>query len=228
MSKQSMEPNISIENRVADFHVRLGRLEEQIKATKQLVPPPLWMRPVAYAAAAVGLALAYYAFGKPNHYYQPMFGTLATLLLYHQRKLDYPNRWDEWILAICNVLTLTILLKFVIGGGDPQPLAWVKLPIIEGGLTDFKMGWQDISLTHTTLPLTLLQTLFLLATAFGAAIGCEIFASLTGLLVLFLAIPSLLGFNWDLVVPAVTVTAISFYLQIGGATTGNNGLPEEV
>ena len=126
--------------RIADFHVRLGRLEES-KVALVKKKDSAFEDAIEFFSACAALLCCYYGFGLPNHPYQYVFGILMVSVFYHKGSFPIPKRLHEWILLLINMLVLSMLLKVVIGGGDPRPLSWLTLPTIDWGLTSFKLNW---------------------------------------------------------------------------------------
>lgn len=201
-----------ISERIADFHVRLGRLEEtQGRNFKK--KDSAFEDAVEFISACVALLCCYYGFGLPNHPYQYVFGILMVSVFYHKGSFPIPKHWHEWILLVINMLVLSMLLKVVIGGGEPKPFNWFTLPALEGGLTSFKISWQQTAVSEWALPLTTIQTFFLVLTLFGTLIGFDLFCGLTTFVLVLLALPSLVSFNWTWALPAMISALFSFYLQ---------------
>jgi len=202
-----------LEEKIADFHVRLGRLEESAEVSKQSKVDSIYEDTIEFVSALIALALCYLGFGLPNHYYQYLFGFLVVLSLYHKNKFPFPKHWTEYILVIINILLLSVLLKILIGGGEPKPLSWVAYPTIEGGITSFKLAWQPIEISNWELPLTVIQSFFLIVTLFGALIGFSLLSGLTSFILCLLAVPALVDFNWTYAMPGMVAALTTFYLQ---------------
>jgi hypothetical protein len=200
-----------LSERIADFHVRLGKLEtERLQQRKK---DSVFEDLTEFIAVLVALFCAYYGLGLPNHPYQFVFAVLIVASLYHKEIFPRPQCWHEWLLLPLNILLLSMLLKIVIGGGDPKPFHWLALPAIEGGLTSFSLSWQQVSASEWTLPLTTIQTFLLVMTLFGKLIGFEIFCALTTFILMLLALPALVSFNWNFALPSMIAALFSFYLQ---------------
>ena len=202
-----------LEEKIADFHVRLGRIEQSVEESKQTKVDSTYENIVEFVTACVALAFCYLGFGLPNHYYQYLFGFLIILSLYHKNKFPFPKHWSEYVLAIINILLLSVLLKILVGGGEPKPLSWVAYPTIEGGITSFKLAWQPIELSNWELPLTVIQSFFLIVTLFGSLIGFTLLSGLSSFILTILAIPALVDFNWAYAMPGMIAALTTFYLQ---------------
>ncbi len=124
-----------------------------------------------------------------------------------------PKHFSEWILVILNILIASMLLKLVIGGGEPRPFSWLSYPTIEGGVTSFKLTWQETSAARWELPLTVIQSFFLVITMFGALIGFTFLSGMTSFVLVILAVPALIDFNWAFAMPGMIAALACFYLQ---------------
>ena len=142
-----------------------------------------------------------------------LFGVLIIFSLYHKAKFPLPKHWTEFVLIVINVLLLSILLKILIGGGQPKPLSWLAYPTIEGGVTSFKLAWAPIEMSNWELPLTVIQSFFLIVTLFGSLIGFFLLSGLSSFVLCLLAIPSLVDFNWTYAMPGMIAALTTFYLQ---------------
>lgn len=204
-----------IDERIADFHVRLGRLESQIeRASKEAADS--WIEDlVELAAAMVALACCYQGVGSPNHYYQYLFGTITVFCLYHRGTLPFPHKIHDWALLLINILLTSMLYKIIIGGGEPRPLAWLSYPTIEGGVTSFKISWAAASASGWVLPLTSIQSFFLVISLFAVMVELSLLAGLTTFILTLLAVPSLFSFNWDWTLPGLVLGLFSLYIQSG-------------
>lgn len=202
-----------ISEQIADFHVRLGRLENEIHQVKPKKVDTRLENVIEFTLSVIALVCCFYGFGLPNHYYQYLFGLLLVLCLYHKNAFPMPSHWSEWMLIVINILVVSMLLKIIIGGGQPRPFAWLAYPTLEGGVTSFKLSWQETSAAHWELPLTVIQSFFFIVTLFGALIGFELLSGLTSFILAILAVPSLIDFNWTWAMPAMIATLACFYLQ---------------
>ena len=202
-----------ISEQIADFHVRLGRLEEVVKETKSHKVDSKLENAVEFALALLALALCFYGFGLPNHFYQYMFGFLIVLSLYHKSTFPMPSDISEWVLLILNILIASMLLKLAIGGGQPKPFSWFAYPTLEGGVTSFKVTWQQAALSNWEIPLTVIQSFFLVITLFGGLIGFSLLSGLTSFILCLLAVPALIDFDWTWAMPGMVAALTCFYLQ---------------
>lgn len=198
---------------VADFHVRLGRLEQVVLDNKPKKIDSRQENIIEFSLALIALASSYYGFGLPNHYYQYLFSLLIVLCLYHKGIFPKPAHWTEWILVVLNILVVSMLLKLLIGGGEPRPFSWLAYPTIEGGVTSFKLTWQDTAAANWELPLTVIQSFFLVVTLFGVLIGFDLLSGLTSFILAILAVPALIDFDWNWAMPAMISSLACFYLQ---------------
>jgi len=205
-----------IPDRIADFHIRLGRLETLLDGNKKTKQDSSIEDAIELTAALAALGFCYYGFGLPNHYYQYVFGILIISTLYHRQSFPHPRFWYDWFLAIVNVFVLSMLLKLVIGGGEPKPFYWASYPVIEGGITSFKVTWQQTDVAMWALPLTVIQTFFLVLTLFGSLIGFELFCGLTSFVLVLLSLPALMSFDWTWGLPGMIAALFCFYLQADG------------
>jgi len=202
-----------ISDQIADFHVRLGKLETLVSQEKPQKIDSNIENGLEFILAVLALGFSYYGFGLPNHYYQYLFGSLIVLSLYHKGAFPMPKNLPEWVLMLINVLVVSILLKLVIGGGEPRPFSWLSYPTIEGGVTSFKLNWQETNAAKWELPLTDIQSFFLIVTMFGAMIGFSFLSGMTSFVLIILAVPSLIDFNWALAMPGMIAALACFYLQ---------------
>lgn len=202
-----------LNEQIADFHVRLGRLENLVNLEKQKKPDSKTENVIEFVLALFALGFSYYGIGLPNHYYQYLFGILLILCLYHKGAFPMPTHYTEWILVILNILIASMLLKLVIGGGEPRPFSWLSYPTIEGGVTSFKLTWQETSAAKWELPLTVIQSFFLVITMFGALIGFTFLSGMTSFVLVILAVPALIDFNWAFAMPGMIAALACFYLQ---------------
>lgn len=202
-----------ISEKIADVHIRLGRLEQAVSAQREVKKDSAKENAIEFFSATLALGFCFLGLGVPTHYYQYVFAVLIVAVLYHKQIFPYPEHWHEWILMGVNVLVVSMLLKLVIGGGEPQPFHWISYPTIEGGLTSFKISWQQTSVAEWKLQLTVIQTFFLVLTLFGTLIGFDLFVGLTSLILVLLAVPALVSFNWDWALPGMIAALFSFYLQ---------------
>lgn len=204
---------IEYKDRIADFHVRLGRVEQKIESRGIKKPNSVFEQSVEIISATFALVCAYIGFGIPNHYYQYIFSALIVSVLYHREIFPRPKSISNWFLVVLNLLLLSMLLKLVIGGGDPKPFFWFSYPTIEGGLTSFKITWQQTDMAQWALPLTTIQTFFFVITLFGSLIGFEVFCALTSFILVLLSLPALVTFNWTWALPAMITALFCFYMQ---------------
>jgi len=202
-----------VNSKIADFHVRLGRVEEALvqsmEKAKDSPSEDIW----ELVLALIGIGLCYMGLGLPNHYYQYLFAIIIVLSLYRKAVFPYPSHWSEWVLLLANVILVSMLLKVVIGGGEPRPFSWLSYPSLEGGITSFKLSWQQASIGSWELPLTVIQSFFFLMTLFGVIIGFQMLSGLTSFVLVILALPSLVDFNWDWAMPGMISALTCFYLQ---------------
>lgn len=203
----------NLEGKVADFHVRLGKLEQSVELSKEVKVDSTYENIVEFVTASIALILCYLGFGLPNHYYQYLFGFLIILSLYHKNKFPLPKHWSEYVLVVVNILVISLLLKILIGGGEPKPLSWLAYPTLEGGVTSFKLAWQPVEIAGWELPLTVIQSFFLIVTLFGALIGFSLLSGLTSFILCLLAVPALVDFNWTYAMPGMVAALTTFYLQ---------------
>ncbi len=203
-----------LDEKVSDFHVRLGRLEDVVYK-KKTPSKDSWIEDLfEFILTSVALYLCYLGFGLPNHYYQYLFSLLIVLCLYHRKTFPLPASWSEYLLLFFNIVLISILLKLIIGGGEPKPFSWLSYPTLEGGVTSFKLSWQKATATDWELPLTLIQSFFLIITLFGTMIGFTLLAGLTSFILVIFAIPSLIEFNWTWAMPGMICAIASIYLQM--------------
>lgn len=202
-----------LNDQIADFHVRLGRLEEVVLSNKPPKVDSNLENVIEFSLAIVALLTALYGFGLPNHYYQYLFGILIILCMYHKSIFPMPQHWTEWVLIVLNILIASMLLKLLIGGGEPRPFSWLAYPTLEGGVTSFKLSWQETAAAQWELPLTVIQSFFLIVTLFGVLIGFDLLSGLTSFILAILALPALVDFNWTWAMPAMIASLACFYLQ---------------
>jgi hypothetical protein len=202
-----------IKEQVADFHVRLGRLEELVLLGKPTKTDSSSENIIEFILAISALGLCYLGFGFPNHYYQVMFGMLIVLCMYYKNTFPFPKNISEWILLVVNVAVASMLIKIIIGGGQPKPFSWFVYPIVEGGVTSFKLSWQQASISNWEIPLTVIQSFLLVTTLFGALIGFSLLSGFTSFVLILLAVPSLIDFNWTWAMPGMVAALTCFYLQ---------------
>ena len=205
-----------VKDQIADFHVRLGRLEKLVEVEAKTRKDTLFEDMLEFSAAFAAFVLAYHGFGTPNHYYQYVFAVLILAAVYHSGSFPMPRNWYDYILVVVNFAAIAMILKLVIGGGDPKPFQWISYPTIEGGLTSFKITWQPTGMAGWSLPMTVVQTFFLVLTLFGTIIKFDLFTGLTAFILVLLSLPSLISFNWTYALPAMIAALFSFYLQSDG------------
>jgi len=204
-----------IDEKIADFHVRLGRLEAQADTSAD-EKNDSWLEDlVEMGAALIALGCCYQGIGLPNHYYQYLFAAITILCLYHRGTLPFPQKIQDWALLLVNICLTAMLYKLIIGGGEPRPLAWLSYPTIEGGVTSFKISWAAAPGSGWVLPLTSIQSFFLVISLFALMIDLSLLAGLTTFILTLLAIPSLFSFNWDWTLPGLVLGLFSLYLQTG-------------
>lgn len=206
-----MASNVS--EQIADVHVRLGKLEKILDPERHKSSDSPLEDFIEIVCALAALVFSYYGFGLPNHTYQYIFGILIIVTLYHRESFPRPRRLQDWTLAIINILVLSMLLKLIIGGGNPRPFYWAAYPTVEGGLSSFNLNWQQIGISEWVLPLTTIQTFFLVLTLFGTLLKFELFCGLTAFVLVLLSLPTLVSFNWNWALPAMIASLFSFYLQ---------------
>ena len=80
-------------------------------------------------------------------------------------------------------------------------------------MTSFKLGWQATSAAQWELPLTVIQSFFLIITMFGTLIGLSFLSGMTSFVLVILALPSLVDFNWTWAMPGMISALACFYLQ---------------
>lgn len=202
-----------VKEQIADFHLRLGRLEKLVEVEAKTREDSTLEDMLELLSASAALAFCYFGFGIPNHYYQYVFSALILAAIYHGGSFPMPRNWYDYLLIVINAAMMCMLLKLVIGGGDPRPFNWISYPTIEGGLTSFKITWQQAGVAEWSLPLTIIQTFFLVLTLFGTIIKFELFTGLTAFILILLALPSLVAFNWTYALPGMIAALFSFYLQ---------------
>ena len=56
-----------IEEQIADFHVRLGRLEQVVEVKSKLRKDTIFEDILEFFSVSCALALSYFGFGVPNH-----------------------------------------------------------------------------------------------------------------------------------------------------------------
>ena len=202
-----------VNDQIADFHVRLGRLENLVAKEKTKKNDSTAENLLEFVLALAAMAFCLYGIGLPNHYYQCLFGILAVSCLYHKGTFPVPNNFTEWILLLLNIFISSMLLKIIIGGGEPRPFSWLSYPIIEGGITSFKISWQETHVARWELPLTVIQSFFFIVTMFAGLIGLTFLSSLTSFFLIVLAVPTLIDFNWTFAMPGLIAAFTCFYLQ---------------
>jgi hypothetical protein len=204
-----------IENKeqLADFHVRLGRVEEIVLNNALRKKDTTLESFIEIFLATTALFLCFFGFGPPNHYYQVMFGVLIVICMYYKNTFPMPENIASWTLLFFNILVASMLIKLVIGGGQPKPFSWFVYPIVEGGVTSFKLSWQQASISNWEIPLTVIQSFLLVITLFGSLIGFSLLSGLTSFILVVLAVPSLIDFNWTWAMPGMVAALTSFYLQ---------------
>ncbi|MBN8549942.1 MAG: hypothetical protein J0M12_11555 [Deltaproteobacteria bacterium] len=205
-----------VSEKIADFHVRLGRLETLVEVQKLKKQDSRLEDAIELITALAALGFCYFGFGLPNHYYQYVFAILIVGALYHREVFPRPRYWYDWIQILVNCLVLSMLLKLIIGGGDPRPFNWLSYPVLEGNLTSLSLSWQQTDMAKWALPLTVIQTFFLVMTLFGSLIGFELFCGLTSFILIILAVPALVSFNWTWALPGMIAALFCFYLQADG------------
>ena len=202
-----------LNEQIADFHVRLGRLENLVYQEKTNKVDSKSENIIEFSLALIALGLCYLGIGIPNHYYQYLFGVLVIFSLYHRGAFPAPVYFTEWILLVLNILIASMLLKIIIGGGEPRPFSWLSYPTLEGGITSFKLSWQETNAAKWELPLTVIQSFFLIVTMFGGLIGFTFLSGLTSFVLVILAVPALIDFNWAFAMPGMMAAFACFYLQ---------------
>ena len=210
----------SIEERVARVEGALGIWDKDI-----VLPPKM-----AFAASiVVGISIvtAILGLGTPNHLYQIVLAALSVAVLYHREVLAKPKGLLLYLLAFLNSAVLAILFKLFIGSGVRHPFFFIKYPDIkvskaeDSGVLDVipEMGitWEPSSAALWSIDLTIVQSFLLIITIIGGAVEFQPFVSLTAFLLVFVSIPALVGFNWDLVFPSMIIAAVGFYLQLSSS-----------
>ncbi len=213
--------------KIADFHVRLGNLEQLVSELKSSarVPNSPW---IICISGALALILCLLGLGLPNHYYQPLFAVLITSLAYHQSWIPRVSNWYEWLFLFLNCLILSMLLKVFLGGGDPRPLFWLSYPTIEGNLSSLSLQWNESSLAQLALPLSSIQGFFFVLLLFSAAIQFQLLASLLAMFLIALSLPSITDFNWNWMLPAFIFGGVYFYLLLGRLACQNPSLSKPI
>ncbi len=215
-----------------DLNTRLANLELLVIKTAgqdgarslQAVHPAI---PVVLAIAAI--ATGYLGLGLPQHYYQPVFAGLILLLLYHRQSIHMSAQPWRWPLVVLNFAVLSLLMKFLIGGGISHPFAWLQVPGLGAGdavqegwrswfTPNLEIKWNDVGgITQWQIDITRVQSLFLVFTLAAVLMRFQVFASMTALLLLIISIPTLLQFNWQWVIWFLVATTICIYVQTGRA-----------
>lgn len=212
---------ISLEQRVSRLEGRLGWRREEF------ILQPMALR-ATIVLLPVSLILAYQGLGLPNHYYQVLFSVLTLALAYHRGLFARPKNTLHWLIVVLNILVFSLLLKLFIGAGRAQPLAWIKVPTLEGTTEDakgqwlqvlpqLKLHWGDSPVSTWIIDLTQVQTFFLLLTLVGGLFSFQPFVSFTAILLIISSLPAFLTFSWEWVFPAIITASIAFYLQTASA-----------
>lgn len=202
--------NDNLLNRVSVLEQRLLQLEVE-EADRREPVPPLW----SFGVAVIALVCCQLAFGWPNHLFQLLLAAALWLVVILEREVPIRPHWSFWGTVLISVLATAMAFKLVIGGGDPQPLEWLRMPVFEGGLTKFKVTWEDTGLSNVSVPLTTIQAFLMVLVLLGVLIGFEIFSALIAVILAVLALPQLLSFDWNWVLPALLALGLSAYLQRG-------------
>jgi len=84
---------------------------------------------------------------------------------------------------------------------------------LKGGVTSFRLTWQETNAAKWELPLTVIQSFFLVVTMFGAMIGFSFLSGMTSFVLILLALPPLIDFNWAPAMPGMIAALPCFYLQ---------------
>lgn len=198
---------------IADFHVRLGRLEQRVLQEPALQVDSVYEDILEYVAALVALYCCWRGVGSPNHYYQYLFGGLVVAAAYHRSSFPWPKRTLDWLLLVANIVIAAFLFKIIIGGGEPRPLGWLSYPSIQGSLTSFSITWNAAPGSDWALPLTNIQSFFLIVALFGVLAGMSLLSGFASFLLALLAVPSLVSFDWDWALPGMVAGLFTFYLQ---------------
>lgn len=208
-------------DKIADFHVRLGRLEQSV-GEMRLRRRRRGDLKYSLLTAVLGLAFGILGFHFPNHWYQIAFAILIVTLMVHRGALGGTKTLLQKLLVVLDAVLLSIVMKLFIGGGSPRPLWWVRLPDIEGGLSSFKITWHEVAASNFAVPLTVIQTFFLILILFAVLVDFQLFASLAALILILFSIPAFVDFEWSWAIPALVMTGVSLYLQIGWTETADS------
>ena len=213
-----MEPeNLSLEERIARIEGKLGWRAEQKVISREY----FWS---ACGLLSLGIFCGFMGLGAPNHFYQIVLAGLTIALCYHRGWLIQPQLWYEWGLSVLSVLSLSVIYKLFIGGGVRYPFFWAMYPTLSSGkaeeqgswakvVPDLSLDWLPSAAAQWPLDLTIIQTFLLLITLIGAFFSFQPFVSLTALLLIVISLPSLVGFSWSWVFPAMILISIGLYLQ---------------
>jgi len=211
----------SLETRVARLEgvLGFGRLKTELSPRMQ------W---TALALGTLGLITAFLGLGLPNHYFQVVFAVITMLLAYSRGWLPEIDKPLLALLALVNMLTLSLLYKLIIGLGTSRPLAWLRLPVIEsskdsGMLPSLGFKWSETELSAFAVDFTILQSFLLLITLLGAVLGFQLFVSLTALLLVLLSLPAVLTFDWELSFWAIIFLSSSLFLLARGGEPVEKG-----
>ena len=80
-------------------------------------------------------------------------------------------------------------------------------------LKKIQVGWEATALAEWSVDFTLLQTLLLLLTGIGGLFGSKLLIALGVTLLVLFSLPFLLGFDWELTLPAVILGCLGVYFQ---------------
>lgn len=205
----------AIEERIARIEGALGIGFQEQRLT-------VAMEWVACGFVATGCVLGLLGAGAPNHYYQVLFSLLCVALGYHRGWFLYTSRVISNVLALMNVLLLSVFLKIFLGAGSVQPFAWIRVPSISTAteesskfMPDFSLNWQAVSAAELSIDLTVVQSFLLLVSLAGGLFGFQPFASFAAFALVIISVPTLLIVEWNLVLLSLVVGILGMYLQSG-------------
>lgn len=158
-------------------------------------------------------ALLWFGVGNPNHYYQPIFALAAILVAYVRNGIKEKFDFQTIVLTLCDLAFVTLALKVVIGGGDPHPFFWAKFPVLSGGLTDFELSWIESPVSEFTIPLTVIQSFFVLLVFIGCLTQLDLLAALGAFVLGLIAVPQLVAFNWEVALLGLILGCVGLFLQ---------------
>ena len=116
----------NVSEQIDDLHIRIGQLETRLSEETEIREP---VHPgIGLVVSVIALLFAYFGFDSPNHLYQFVFATIFVLVLYNKRTIATPSNWYQWVFVVTNLLTSAMILKLLIGGGEPKPFYWAQVP----------------------------------------------------------------------------------------------------